>query len=635
MKLLEPIKVGNKMLRNRIVMPPMETRLNTVYGDVTNEMIDYYRARAKGGVGMLVVENTFIDDTESRSSLVSSGLYSDHLIRGKNLLAEVIKGEGAVAILQLSHGGRQCPEGANYLTPVAPSAVMCEVTGRMPIELTTEKIQEIQESFAQAARRAKQSGFDGVEIHAAHGYLISSFLTPLTNHRQDKYNGSIHNRGRFALETLAQVRALVGEDFIVGIRMNGSDFYPAEKGLTEKEAPRFAEIFEPLVDYISVTGSTYETAALWNGAAMYVPEGPMVYLADIIKKAVKVPVIAVGSLDEISAEQTLEEGKADLVALGRGLIADPELPNKLKNNCPEDIRPCCRGNEGCYSRFYTGQAMRCELNPACGRESTYKLNAVMTKRVVVIGGGIAGMEAARIAALSGHHVALYEKTEHLGGHLIEGSSPNFKKQTRKYVHWLSRQLDKTDVVVIRNVELTPAGVAGMDADVVILAVGSDYNAPPIEGIENAFGVKEVLLNGLLGDSIAVIGGGLTGCETALMLAEQGKTVTVFEKEDDIITDIERNARVGLKTRMYSAGVNIRLNSKVIKINPDNVECEKGEKTDCDAVVNATGLTARSDQVRKMAATANKPVFVIGDCKEARKIYDAVHDAWQAVLDINN
>jgi len=634
MKLLESIKIGNKTLRNRIVMPAMETNMSSVYGDVSNEMIDYYIARAKGGAGMVVVESTFIDDAESRGSLVSSGIYSDHLIRGKNLLAEAIKEEGAVAILQLSHGGRQTHESANSLTPVAPSAVMCEATGRVPIELTADKIHEIQDSFAQAARRAKQAGFDGVEIHAGHGYLISSFFSPYTNRRHDKYNGSVHNRGRFALETLGKVRDLVGEDFIVGIRMNASEFFPDGKGLTEKEAPRFAEIFEPLVDYISVTGSTYDTGALWVGAAMYVPEGPMVYLADIVKKAVNVPVITVGSLDEVSAEQVLKDEKADLVALGRALIADPELPNKLKSGLAEDIRPCCRGNEGCFSRFHLGQAIRCELNPACGRERNYKLKADKPKRIVVIGGGVAGMEAARTAAIAGHQVALYERTDQLGGHLIEGSVADFKEKTKQYVEWLKRQLDKTNVVVILNVELTPAGVSGMDADVVILAVGSDYIVPPIQGIENSLFARDVLMKGLSGKSVAVIGGGLIGCETALMLAEQGKMVTVFEMKDDVVSDMEPGARVGLKTRMDKAGVSIRLNSKVIKINSGSVECDNGLKVECDSIVNATGLTARSDQVQKMIAVTNKPVYVIGDCKEARKIYDAVHGAWQAVLEIS-
>ena len=634
MKILEPIKVGNKTLRNRIVMPPMEARLNTIQGDVTNEMVDYYQERAKGGAAMIIVENTFVDDAESRSSLISSGLYSDHLIRGKNLLAEAIKREGAVAILQLSHGGRQSNAASNPLTPVAPSAVMCEVTGRMPIELTVEKIHEIQDSFAEAARRAKQAGFDGVEAHGAHGYLISSFFSPYTNRRQDEYGGSVENRGRFAKETLKKIREKVGDDFIVGIRMNGSEFYPDGKGLTEKDTPLLAKIFEPFVDYIHVSGTTYETGALWNCAAMYVPDGPMVFLANLIKQAVDVPVITVGSLDEVSAEQALQDGKADLTSMGRALIVDPELPKKLREGRPEDIRPCCRGNEGCMSRFYLGQAIRCELNPACGRERTYKLKADVKKRIVIIGGGVAGMEAARTAAISGHDVTLYEKSDRLGGHLIEGSVPNFKRKTGQYVTWLKRQLEKSEVVIHLNSEVTPSDIAGIDADAIIVAVGSGYSMPPIEGISSAILAQDALLDGVTGETVCVIGGGLIGSETALMLAESGKKVTIVEMQDDIVKEVENNARIGITTRLEKANVTICLNSKVTRINADGLVCEDGSTITCDAVINASGLSAKKDLAESLATGTNVSTYIIGDCVEARKIYDAVHGAWQVVMEIN-
>ena len=632
MRLLEPITIGSKISRNRIFMPPMEARLNTVHGDVTNEMIDYYVERAKGGAGIVVVENTFIDDKESRSSLISSGLYSDHLIRGKSLLAEAIKSYGALAVIQLSHGGRQCPEGANPLQPVAPSPVMCNVTGRMPIELTKEKIIEIEASFAQAARRAKQAGFDGVELHGGHGYLISSFFSPHTNRRKDEYGGSIENRGRFTVEVLKQVRELVGTDFIVGIRMNGSEFYE-EGGLTEKESPLLAKLFEPYVDYISVSGTTYETGALWNGAAMYTPDGPMVFLADAIKKAVNVPVVVVGSLDENSAEQALIDGKADIAALGRALISDPDLPNKLFEGRPEDIRPCCRGNEGCFSRFYEGKTMRCELNPACGREREYRLRKAEPKKIAVIGGGIAGMEAARVADIIGHKVTLFEKTDRLGGHLIEGSAPDFKEKTGRFVKWLKRQLEKSDVKIVMNTEVSAGDAAKMDADVLIVAIGSDYILPPVSGIENAVCAKDALTDGVAGNNIAVIGGGLIGCETALMLAEQGKAVTIIEMAGDIATTLEANARAGILYRLNKANAKICTGSKAVEILPSCVVLEDGLSIECDTVINAAGLVALEEQAKALAAVA-KTVYVIGDCDEARKIYDATHDAWRAVLEIS-
>jgi len=637
MKLLEPIKIGTKTARNRIFMPPMEARLNTMYGDVTNEMIDYYAARARGGVGTVVVENTFVDDKESRSSLISSGLYSDHLIRGKAQLAEAIKDEGALAIIQLSHGGRQCNGAANPLQPVAPSPIMCSVTERIPIELTTDKIHEIQDSFAQAARRAKMAGFDGVELHGAHGYLIASFTSPYTNRRADEYGGSIENRSRFAVEILKKVRDIVGEDFIVGIRMNGSEFYP-DGGLTEEESPRLAELFEPYVDYISVSGTTYETGALWNMAAMYVPDGPMVFLADAIKKVVNVPVVTVGSLDKDSAEAVLAEGKADIAAMGRALLADPELPNKLMAGRPEDILPCCRGNEGCMTRFFLGQTMRCELNPACGRERAYKLSGPLPeharKKIAVIGGGIAGMEAARVADILGHDVTLYEMTDTLGGHLIEGSIPDFKEKTRQFVDWLICGLGKSSVVIKKNTEIKPDDIDKLDADVMIVAIGSEYAVPEVNGIENAVCAKDALIDGVGGVSVAVIGGGLIGCETALMLAEQGKKVTIVEMTGDIVPDHEPNAKAGLEDRLGKAGVKVLLNSKAVSIEPPGaVVCEDGSKVEADIAVNAAGLVARASQAQKLASS-DKAVYVIGDCDEARKIYDAMHEAWRAVLDIS-
>ncbi|MCL2111837.1 MAG: NAD(P)/FAD-dependent oxidoreductase [Clostridiales bacterium] len=635
MKLLESIKINNMELRNRIFMPPMETRLNTVDGDVTSEMLDYYAVRAQGGAGLVVVENTFVDAKESRSSLISSGLYSDHLIRGKNLLAEAIKGHGAAAVIQLSHGGRQCTAAANPLQPVAPSTVMCNVTGRMPRELPIAEIHEIEDAFAQAARRAKQAGFDGVEIHGAHGYLVSSFFSPYTNRRTDEYGGSMENRGRLAKEILEKVRAIVGAYFIVGIRMNGSEFYP-DGGLTEAESPLLAKMFEPYVDYISVSGSTYETGALWNIAAMYVGDGPMVFLADAIKKVVDVPVVAVASLDAAAAERVLEEGKADMAALGRALIADPELPNKLAQGRAEDILPCCRGNEGCITRFYDGKSIRCELNPACGRERAYGLAGAARKKVAVIGGGIGGMEAARVADLAGHGVTLYEKTGELGGHLIEGSVPDFKEKTGHYLEWLKRQVGKGGVKVSLNTEIAPDDIAGMSVDAVIIAVGSEYISPNAFGIERAVCAKDALMDGVAAESVAVIGGGLIGCETALMLAEQGKKVTVLEMLGDIVPGHEANAKAGLVHRMKAAGVDVRLNTKVAGIGDGHVECEGGERIECGDVVNAAGLKARKDLAGQLAAktaAAGKEAYIIGDCKEARKIYDVTHEAWQAVLRI--
>jgi len=281
-KLLEPVTVGGVLLRNRIVMPSMESRLSRPDGSVTKTMIDYYVERARGGVGAIIVENTFVDDKESRSSLSSSGLHNDHMIAGKSDLAEAIKAHGAVALIQISHGGRQCHPGATGRQPVAPSAIPCKVTGVMPRELTLAEIEEIQNAFAEAAGRAKQAGFDGVEVHGAHGYLICGFLSPYTNQRTDNYGGRLENRALFALEVISKVREKVGDDVIIGYRMSADEYVPG--GLTLEETSRFARMLEEAgVNYVHVSAGIYESGH-HIVPPMYLPKAHLVHLAEGIKK---------------------------------------------------------------------------------------------------------------------------------------------------------------------------------------------------------------------------------------------------------------------------------------------------------------------------------------------------------------
>lgn len=633
MKILQPVRVGSYTLKNRIVMAPMETRLNTIQGDVTNELVDYYAERARGGAAAIIVENTFVDNKESRSSLISSGLYNDHLIRGKNHLAEAIQENGALAILQLSHGGRQANGQANPLQPVAPSAVMCTVTQRMPRPLSVPEITEIEDAFAQAARRAKQAGFDGVEIHAAHGYLLCSFLSPYTNKRTDEYGGGIENRSRILSNILKKTRELVGDNFIVGVRISGSEF--VEGGITIEDSCSLLPLIEDQIDYIHVSGSIYETAALHNITSMYMPAGEFIPFARAVKQVTSVPVITVGSLNAQMGEQVLEDGDADIIALGRPLIADPYLPLKLMKNEPRDIRPCCRGNEGCISRFYLGQSIRCEVNPACGREKEYHIKKTANpKKIVIAGGGIAGMEAARVADLMGHKVILLEKTGQLGGHLIEGGAPDFKERTAGFLDWLLLQIKKSHVDVRLNTAATPGLVTGLNPDAFIVAVGSHYADPPIQGIGLAIHADKALLEGVGGQRVAVIGGGLVGAETALTLAEDGKDVTIIEMLPDIVPEHEAGAQAAIKFRLGEKNVNIYTSHKVAEIQPGNVVCECGREVSCDVVVNATGLTANAAEADNLSGVV-PDTYVIGDCKCARRIYDATAEAWKTVFDIEN
>ncbi len=627
-KLLEPVKIGKKISKNRIAMAPMETRMSTIYGDITQNMLDYYSERAKGGAGMIIIENTFVDNKASRSSLSSSGLYSDHLIAGKNLLAEAIKQENAIAIIQLSHGGRQAREGATPFEAVAPSQVMCSITQRVPKVLSIEEIEDIENSFADAALRAKNAGFDGVEIHGAHGYLICSFLSPLTNLRKDEYGGNVENRARFPKNIIRKIREKVGEDFIVGYRISGSEFIPG--GLEINDTAGFASDIQKDIDYIHVSAGIYESPSFSNIPSTYVPAGQLVPLACEIKKKVLVPVITVGAMNPRLAEQVLRDGKADLAAFGRALIADPQLPLKLAEDREEDIRPCIRGNEGCISRFYTGCEIRCEVNPACGREAGYSTKKTTApKKILIAGGGVAGMEAARVAANMGHNVTLAEKDGRLGGHLIESTTQEFKSDEAGFLKWLVRQLEKSSTKILLNNAVTTDFVKKENPDVFIIATGSDYIQSDIKGAEKAL-LADVILKDTesAGKDVIIIGGGLVGSETALMLAINGHNVTIIEQLEMLAVKHEPGTREALINRLKQNKVKILTSHEVLEIKDGSVivkdKAGNIAEISADTIVTATGLVSRDISELKNIIPKT---YVIGDCVQARKIYQCMHEAW--------
>jgi len=643
-KLLEPVKVGTVLLKNRMVMAPMETMHNNADGSVSQDMVDYYVERAKGGIGLIVVQNSAVDTIASRSAFRQLCINSDHLIPGLAKLAETCKLEGAAMVIQLGHGGRQtrpvCVPGVQI---VAPSPVPLDVPGQplgvVPKEITLEEIEEVQDAFANAARRAKMAGLDGVEIHGAHGYLIGGFISPKTNRRMDKYGGPLANRARFALEIIAKVRAMVGPDFMVGFRMSADEFTPG--GLTLDEAAPYARLIADAgVDYIHVSAGTYESRPHLF-PIMYYGRGHLLHLAEGIKRAVKnVPIIAVGALDVEMSERAIQEGKADLIAFGRGLLADPELPNKLASNRVEDIRPCILGNEGCTNRIGQGRPLRCEVNPSAGREAIFRMTpAAAKKKVLVIGGGIAGMEAARTAALRGHEVTLVEKNDRLGGHLIAASVPKFKRTLKELLNWAEKQVSKGNIKIQLNTEATPRLVKEAKPDVIIVAVGSTCKKLSIPGGDKDKATvvtgTEVLLGKKPGDEVVVVGGGTVGSEAALYIAEElKKKVTIVEMLDDILIGHELMNKTVLKERLQAAGVTIHTGWILREIRERGVVCEdkswQMQKIPADTVVLCTGLEARKDVVEKFRGLAPE-VYTIGDCAEARRIYNAFEDAWYAVL----
>ncbi|WP_240837229.1 NAD(P)/FAD-dependent oxidoreductase [Acidaminobacter sp. JC074] len=630
-KLLQPIEIGSKKLRNRIVMPPMETRLSEADGSAGELIAAHYRMRAKGGVGMIIVENHFVDDLASRSAYMQGGMSKGHHIAGKYLISEAIKSEGAVAIIQLGHGGRQCAPGAAPVTPVSASDVA--YGGITPTPLSIEEIVAIEDAFAAAAVRAELAGFDGVEIHGAHGYLITQFLSPLTNKRDDIYGGDYERRSTFAKNIIRKIREQVSKDFIVGIRLSGAEY--EDGGLTIDDTTRFAKSVEEDIDYFHVSAGNYNTMAVHMITPLYVERAPIVDLAKKMKAVVNKPVITVGAINPGLAEQIIASEEADMVSFGRQLIADPDLPKKIMENRLEDIRPCVRGHEGCISLFFKGCPIRCEVNPQVGRDEAYCIKKTSTpQNVLVIGGGVAGMEAARVADEMGHNVTLLEKTNHLGGRFLEATEPSFKKEGRALVEWGKTQLEKSRVSIKMNTMADEALIREINPDAMIIATGSDYIQLPIKGIERALSPDNVLFDhNIAKDNVAIIGGGLIGSETALHLAEKGKKVSVFEMRNGIALEDEPLSRAALEMRLNQAGVVIHTNTKVVEVSDKGLIFNKDGKTEtCNAetVVYATGLgPVPSEHFNGLCSK----VFTIGDAVKGRKIFECFHEAWHAVLSI--
>ncbi|HSF04549.1 MAG TPA: FAD-dependent oxidoreductase [Methylomirabilota bacterium] len=489
MKLFTPIALRGVGVPNRIVMPSMTTRLATPEGAVTPQLIQYYLARAEGGAGLVTVEMCS-PEPAGRHRAGELGILDDRSLPGLQQLTSRLKMAGARSAVQIGHAGGHTRQDVTGVPPVAPSALpheVQEVDTRtiIPVELTPARIRDVVRAFAEATERAKRAGFDVVEIHGAHGYLIAQFLSPLDNHRGDEYGGSLRNRARFALEVLQACRRQVGE-FPLIFRFSADEYAPG--GLTPDEACEIAPwLVEAGADALHVSGGCYRSRP--SGALMIppmrYPEATFLHLARAIKGRVAVPVIAVGRLHDSSlAERVVAEGQADMVALGRQLIADPEWPRKVREGRLDEIRPCIACNT-CVDGMREGARIQCLVNPVAGRETEFELRPVgRPRRVLVVGGGPAGMEAARLLARRGHRVALVERESRLGGQLrLAAKAPVFQNVETdaevllKLIEFLARQLGKAGVDVRLAQAATAALVRELRPEVVVLATGASYRWP--------------------------------------------------------------------------------------------------------------------------------------------------------------
>ena len=634
--LFSPGKIGTMEVKNRIVMPPMGTGYHDDGGYVSQRFIDYLEARARGGVGLIIIEVTApsVNCNVSNRQLT---LGDDSYIAGLKKLADIIHPYGTKIAIQLQHSSWEVKDGKPL--QVGPSAIVAParvmgVMGGPPHELTVDEIQERIKWFADAAGRAKAAGLDGVEMHAAHQYMIASFLSPITNQRKDAYGGSVENRFRFLIETIEETRKIVGPDFPVWPRVNGREF-GFDGGLTIEETKKMIPALEAAgSDAIHVSGYGAFSSAI-RAPICDIP-GYLIPLAEEVKKVSQVPVIAVGRMDMDLGEALLKEGKADFVAIGRRLIADPEYPNKAASQKFDEIIPCINCME-CIERPVTeGRGMACAVNAATGREGAFRISpADKTKNVMVVGGGPAGMQAAIIAAQRGHRVSLYEGASELGGQLVVAKLPPHKEEIANLIDFMTRRLNEAGVEVKLNTNVTSEMISKENPDALVIAAGGMPIVPNMPGVNlsHVCTAQDVLSGQSVGKEVVVIGGGMVGCETAHFLSGKDARITIVEMQKRIANDMSPMVRKRLMDGLAQHHVNTMKNTTCLEITPNavRVETDKGEGQEipADTVILAVGYGPNDALFN--AVKDRQEVYNIGDSAIPQRIREAIYSGYQTGL----
>ena len=636
-KLLEPTRIGSMELKNRIVMPPMNMQLADVAGGVTERKIAFYEERAKGGAALIEIGALSIDDEIGRTAYPQLSIDGYKYTPALSDLVDHIHRYGAKVCPQLHHVGYNLPllEATSGRAPIAPSEIACPyIPGVRAKELTVNEIQTIIQKYVQAAALAHLAGFDGVGIQGAHGFsLVSHFLSPAINKRTDEYGGDLKRRARFAVEIVKEIKAKLGRAFPVIFRLSGDEY--TKGGTTLEDTKNIAKMLEEAgVDALHISaGNSSSPDAFWATIPpMDVPHGCHVHLAESIKQVVSIPVITVGRINAPEfAESILQEAKADLVAMGRALIVDPELPRKAAEGRLREIRKCIGCLQDCDADF--GLRVKCAINADVGKEREYAIApAKNKKRVLVIGGGPAGMEAARVASLRGHKVTLVEKSRKLGGQLLLSEALPHKKDVRNLIDFLAYQLKKLRVRVELGKEATSNLVERMSPDVVIVATGATPLFPSIPGVRRrgtvtAWDTLRSHGRNIVGENVIVAGGGGVGCETAELLAMLGKKVTIVEMLRDIATELPSKRRYFLKRRLAEREVRIMTGSEIEKVADKGVvvqDRESGKRLDLEGtVVLALGATPNNELVRRLRGRVRE-LHAIGDCVRPRRILEAIH-----------
>lgn len=664
-ELFRPIKIGSVEIKNRIGMAPLQVIGLVNPGDdcYSPRVIDYYVERAKGGTGLIITGATEIENDIEKSV---PGIYPSistnplRFIGSAGELTERVHAYGCKIFIQLTLGlGRSAPPEWVIGQPVAPSPIQNHWNPSLICrELSTKEVETLVRKAGEAAEVAAEAGFDGVEIHAAHeGYLLDQFMIARFNKRTDKYGGDLQGRLTFPIEIVQEIKKRVGKSFPVQIRyavksfikdwnqgaLPGEEF--EEKGRDLAEGLEIAKILEQAgYDAFNADASSVE-GYYWAHPPSYQEHGCYLDLVKELKRVVNVPVLVAGRMDlpEVAHKAIIEQ-KADMILLGRGLLADSDWPEKVREGSVQHIRPCLGCHDGCLTRTAILRPLSCAVNPACGREKEYGINrAGVVKKVMVVGGGIAGMEAARVAALRGHQVLLFEKTNELGGHVREASVPDFKRDGYRLLDWYENELQKLNVTVnfLRQVSLEQ--VVEEKPDVVIVATGSRYSIPAVPGIhkKNVATATDFLLGKKsYGDSVIVIGGGLVGCEVALWLRKKGKKVTIIERQPNILSEgspLSHAKKTMIIDLLNFHKVNVVTDAILSEIKDDGVEIRNSGRQMKhlifgDTICIATGLESEQELFKQIKQVIPN-TYLIGDARRVQNIMSAIWDGYEVARNI--
>lgn len=633
--LFQPITINGMELKNRMMVSAMVTQYCDETGMANEQYIRYHEEKAMGGWGLIITENYPVAPQTGAYARIAA-LWSDEHIPGQKELTRRVHEAGGKICCQLYHGGATTPYTTFQKQPVGPSAIRTSVGKNIPRPMFVEEIHMLVKQFGDSAARVKESGFDAVEIHAGHGYLLHEFLSPLYNKRTDEYGGSLYNRCRLLLEIVNEVRLRVGTDFPVFVRISADDYRAG--GLPIAETRVLSMRLEAAgVDCIDISQGDYSTAYALippsvSSASTYVEN------ARAIRSVVKIPITSAGKIyDPYMAESVLTEGVSDLVVMARASLADPEFPNKVREGRLDEIRYCVGCVQACTGGNKKLQGCHCMVNPRLGHETEYTMEpASEPKQVVVVGAGVSGCEAAIAAASRGHQVTVYEKADQIGGQWIAAAIPTGKTEFNSFLYWQKGEMERLGVTLHLNTEVTESTLKEFHPDVLVIATGGIPSIPPIPGIDQShvYSAEDVLRSRIPekavepGSHVVVIGGGMTGSETAEFLSQNNCNVSLVEMLPAILQDGEASPNRFVLQGLKENHAAIYTSSVVKEIGPDYVMIEKEGKSiklsPVDTVVTAAGVKS----VNGLADTAEKLDITVLKTGDASSVKNGMKNIWE-------